>query len=711
MALALLSGANVHAQLTRGDITRPGDLIVGTSVNVPAGQEVDKVIDNNPGTKYLNFDKLNTGFTVTPSIGLSVVSGMNLVSGGDAPERDPSSFTLEGSLDGGTTWSLIASNALPAFTARLQVRSIDFPNTKAYTSYRLIFPTLANAAAANSMQITEVELLGNVFSLGALQSDITCPLDAVTAITSNNPTPTDSTHIPAAQLAGNAIDNVVSGNSKYLNFDKFQTGLIITPSKGNSRVNAVGLVSGGDSPERDPSSYSLEGSNDGGTTWTLITSNAVPTFFARLQRQVFYFANNNDYTSYRLVFPTIVNNAGLTANSMQITEIELMGVAYTPGIASVAQAPGNRTVLVGEPATFSVTAAGTPAYTYQWFSNGVAIAGATSSIYKTRNTTLADNSTSYWVAVSNALGGTVSSTAVLSVVSPSGTPGSYVASFTGGVMPAGAYTLGSAAVTPQGGVGGSNGVLVLTTGGNGLSGQFYVNDLAAGTPVNSFKLSARVAIGGGTARPADGMAFSFGSDLANNQFGEEGAGSGIIVGLDTWDNNGDDTAPAIDVKVGGAVIAFKALMTNYNNTGTSFTPLREGGRAPAGPILTDINCTPVSLFTFGQNGTAPNDGSFVPLTIELFPDNSLSVTWSNVVIFDHVALPYTPIANGQFAFGARTGGANAAHMIDDLQIYVNYTPGAATIVTPPSNVVTNEGSKAVFSVVAGGSPAYNIQWY
>src|SRR5262245_9746546 len=89
-ALAL----SVRAQLT--DITQPGDPIVPTSNNSPGSEGVGNAIDNVPTTKYLNFDRLNTGFTVTPRVGLSVVQCLSLTSANDAPERDPSSFVLSG---------------------------------------------------------------------------------------------------------------------------------------------------------------------------------------------------------------------------------------------------------------------------------------------------------------------------------------------------------------------------------------------------------------------------------------------------------------------------------------------------------------------------------------------------------------------------------------------------------------------------------------
>src|SRR5206468_5708718 len=109
-------GLSVHAQLV--DVTQPGDPIVPTSNNSPGSEGVANAIDNQP-TKYLNFDKLNTGFTVTPRVGLSVVQCLTLTSANDAVERDPSSFVLSGSYDG-TNFTQIASNAVPVFSNRFE---------------------------------------------------------------------------------------------------------------------------------------------------------------------------------------------------------------------------------------------------------------------------------------------------------------------------------------------------------------------------------------------------------------------------------------------------------------------------------------------------------------------------------------------------------------------------------------------------------------
>lgn len=73
------------------DVTQPSDKIVATSTNSPAAEGVANVIDNSSSTKYLNFDKLNTGFTVTPAAGATTVTGIAFTSANDAAPRDPSS--------------------------------------------------------------------------------------------------------------------------------------------------------------------------------------------------------------------------------------------------------------------------------------------------------------------------------------------------------------------------------------------------------------------------------------------------------------------------------------------------------------------------------------------------------------------------------------------------------------------------------------------
>ncbi len=299
LLLALFS-ISVQAQLS--DITQPGDPIVGTSNNTPGSEGVANAIDNQP-TKYLNFDRLNTGFTVTPRVGLSVVQMLTLTSANDAPERDPASYKLEGSYDG-SNFVVIAEGAVPAFTNRFQKVVAPFDNNTPYLSYRLTFPQVVGPGG-NSMQISEVELLGFL-----APTDVTQPGDAIVG-TSNN--------TPGSEGVANAIDNQPT---KYLNFDRVGTGFTVTPSVGGTLVSGITLTSANDAPERDPATYTLEGSLDG-VTFYPIASGAVPAFPSRFYKNYIFFPNSRAFAAYRLVFPTVTGPGG---NSMQISEVELLGV-------------------------------------------------------------------------------------------------------------------------------------------------------------------------------------------------------------------------------------------------------------------------------------------------------------------------------------------------------------------------------------------------
>lgn len=175
LALALIGGS-AAAQF---DITQPGDLIElvdGTNdgdanAGPPPGAEGVENAINNVTQKYLNFLDLGSGFKVTPSLGDTIVTALRFYTANDAIERDPASYVFEGSNDG-TNFTTIGSGSLElpagrnpggqiAIDPALQFhQTVSFVNTTAYSSYRVTFPTLKNAGAANSMQIAEVELLG-----------------------------------------------------------------------------------------------------------------------------------------------------------------------------------------------------------------------------------------------------------------------------------------------------------------------------------------------------------------------------------------------------------------------------------------------------------------------------------------------------------------------------------------------------------------------
>jgi xyloglucan-specific exo-beta-1,4-glucanase len=104
------------------------------------------------------------------------------------------------------------------------------------------------------------------------------------------------------------------------------------------------------------------------------------------------------------------------------------GIFYgQPGAAAeaapvITTQPGAQSVTVGQSATFSVSATGTPAPTWQWRRNGTTIVGATAASYATPATVAGDNGASFSCVVSNSAGSVTSSSATLSVTAVPATP-------------------------------------------------------------------------------------------------------------------------------------------------------------------------------------------------------------------------------------------------------------------------------------------------
>lgn len=57
----------------------------------------------------------------------------------------------------------------------------------------------------------------------------------------------------------------------------------------------------------------------------------------------------------------------------------------------------------------------------------------------------------------------------------------------------------------------------------------------------------RMRVGGGANVPADGSSFVLASDVPDSPFGGDGAGSGLLVGFDTYDNGTSEEAPEITI--------------------------------------------------------------------------------------------------------------------------------------------------------------------
>jgi hypothetical protein len=206
--------------------------------------------------------------------------------------------------------------------------------------------------------LTRAVVIGAVLGFAAAvhaQSDVTAPGDPLLLVNGTNDGDANSGAPPANEQPLRAIDDITQ---KYLNFLDLGSGFIVTPTLGSTVggtiLSGARFYTANDAPERDPASYIIEGGLSDAGPWTIISQGplalptarnpgglpptAIPIDPLTQANETVSFANSAAYTSYRVTFPTL-RNAG-TANSMQIAEVELLGVA------------------VPEPSTFALLGAG-----------------------------------------------------------------------------------------------------------------------------------------------------------------------------------------------------------------------------------------------------------------------------------------------------------------------------------------------------------------
>ncbi|MBP7935805.1 MAG: PEP-CTERM sorting domain-containing protein [Phycisphaerae bacterium] len=343
--LLLLCAATVLAIGTSSwaadPLLKPGDPVVAidrdsSGSSYPGAEAPGKAFDSDANTKYLNFSKENSGFIVS-SAAPTVVRSLGLTTANDWAERDPASYQIFGtnvpivSTDNSNgdleAWTLISEGALALPDDRFTAMApVNFANSNAYTSYRVVFPTLKNAGATNSMQIAEVGLFESTDGTGAnvLAGGTVAAIDLDHVYTSNH---------PGGEAPAMAIDG--STSSKYLNFGETNSGLIVTPTQAHKTlVTGVQFSSANDAPERDPMTWALYGTNDGITSepnswgsaesWRLIAAGDTGLTETRFETgPLTTFDNAFGYNSYRIVFTSVRNAGG--ANSMQVSEIQLFG--------------------------------------------------------------------------------------------------------------------------------------------------------------------------------------------------------------------------------------------------------------------------------------------------------------------------------------------------------------------------------------------------
>lgn len=267
------------AQVVAAPILRPGDFIIAIDFDPPkfessspAGEGPDKLVDGFNDTKYLNTGKENSGFIVTLDAFNGGTGGIaqsfTLATGNDAEGRDPASFRFYGTNDAITSlnnstgmaenWMLLDSGPLTLPADRDTVSApVDVTNSTSFSSYKMIFPTV-KTPGGDGMQISELQLFTD---LGGNGSTMIASGEPILAI-DEDLSPDSSYPLGTGLLEGppNAVDRRVS--TKYLNFGKVGTGLIVSPQVGPTTIQSLRLTTANDEPNRDPLTYDLYGTND-----------------------------------------------------------------------------------------------------------------------------------------------------------------------------------------------------------------------------------------------------------------------------------------------------------------------------------------------------------------------------------------------------------------------------------------------------------------
>lgn len=114
-----------------------------------------KLIDNNPNSKIYVGGVTLPWYMQWQCNSSARAAQYVLISGNDAPTRDPKNWKLEGS-DDAATWTLLDTRTNEVFSARNELRTFDIPTQGIYKYYRLTISTLNGST---NFQLSEWRLL------------------------------------------------------------------------------------------------------------------------------------------------------------------------------------------------------------------------------------------------------------------------------------------------------------------------------------------------------------------------------------------------------------------------------------------------------------------------------------------------------------------------------------------------------------------------
>jgi len=214
--------------------------------------------------------------------------------------------------------------------------------------------------------------------------------------------------------AGKGHERKIVGMERQITVDEAGSLVVMTETEMIKRQYKLVATTSGPSIPTSPVARSITAGSS--TTFAVSATGTAPLSYQWKKNGVnipgataaSYALTNAQLTDNGAQFTCVVSNAFGSATS---TAAMLTVTAVAPSITTQ---PVNRSVSAGNSTSFSVVAAGTAPFSYQWRRNGVDIPGATSSSYSI-TTTPSDNGAIFACTVTNIAGSVSSSNATLTV--------------------------------------------------------------------------------------------------------------------------------------------------------------------------------------------------------------------------------------------------------------------------------------------------------
>ncbi len=453
-----------------------------------------------------------------------------------------------------------------------------------------------------------------------------------TNITSITPTSNNS---PAGEDAAKAVDG--NPNTKYLNFDRANAGFTIkldTPRV----IRGVTFTTANDFEPRDPSKFSLYGSNDGVNWTTIVNAESIALSSSRYTTSSQYnITNNNAYFYYFITFPSIkaIDTYGsvagcqaalgtLACDSVQIGEVSYIydttytsytvptlggtGTVANPGTAGAVSdlAPPGPVAVTNNAGSTGTNASGTTVLTVTnagTYTNNGTTGAVTNTGDFTNNGTTGDvnNSGTFTNNTSGVTGnvtnsGTFTNNGTTGTVDNSGTFTNNASGVTGNVTNSGTFTNAGNTGTVTNNLGGTftNSGTVTTITNLGT----FTNSGTGGAWTNGFNGDGNTATFTNTGTLGNGTNYS--------TFTNTGGTMGTVSNVGTFNNAGTTGAVTntgvFNNNAGGTVSELAYNNHVVNNAGTIISITYNGGTVDNTGTIGSINNTEAHG-TFHNTGT------------------------------------------------------------------------------------------------------------